>query len=159
MTYDKEHDQIWELIISCEPGVSHLSNTFSFHFQCLHLREVVIVSDNVGDDWFFIRMVNADICIRQKYTRVVHKHKQIKASVNPKSQTSTKLSGKTAGHGFLISPIDRKNRKCSEVCCMKSAMWAFYIQNTVWCFLTLLPFVLCRLLTSYSSSWWDTTLS
>lgn len=45
-------------------AVSHLPNTFAFHFQRLHLGEVVIVSDNVGDDGLFIRMVDADICVK-----------------------------------------------------------------------------------------------
>lgn len=56
----------------------------------------MIVSDNVGDDGLFIRMVNADICIRQK-THVSYTSISV-----PKSQTTGQLSGKTQGHGFLI---------------------------------------------------------
>lgn len=43
---------------------AHLSNSFSFNSQGLHLREVVVIGHHVSDDGFLVRVVHTDICNR-----------------------------------------------------------------------------------------------
>ena len=45
---------------------AHLSNSFSFNSQGLHLWEVVVVSHHVSDNRLLIRMVHTDICNPEK---------------------------------------------------------------------------------------------
>ncbi|KAL0621254.1 LOW QUALITY PROTEIN: Zinc finger protein [Plecturocebus cupreus] len=45
---------------------AHLSNSFSFNSQSLHLREVVVISHHVSDYGLLIRVVHADVCNPEK---------------------------------------------------------------------------------------------
>lgn len=48
--------------LRCCEELGHLSNPLPFHLQSLHLGEVVIVRDHVGDDGLLIRVVHTDVC-------------------------------------------------------------------------------------------------
>ena len=41
---------------------AYLSDAFPLHLQGLHLGEVVVVRDHVGDDRLLVRVVHADVC-------------------------------------------------------------------------------------------------
>lgn len=45
---------------------AHLSNSFSFNSQGLHLWEVVVVSHHISDNGLLIRVVHTDICNPEK---------------------------------------------------------------------------------------------
>lgn len=45
---------------------AHLSNSFSFNSQSLHLREVVVISHHISDNRLLIRVVHTDICNPEK---------------------------------------------------------------------------------------------